>query len=389
MYTSSDEEEALVMLAMEDDNSRKRRKWVHDINLERLKCGEYHTLMPQLRKDDKRCYIYFRMTIDCFDELLHLVENDIRKSDTNYREAISPEERLAITLRYLATGDTFYTIGHSFRVGFSIVSAIVVEVCEALCRNLQHIYLPEPTTEIWKKSEEGFRNTWRFPNCIGSIDGKHVTIKCPDKTGSNYWCYLNKFSTVLMAIVGPDYRFISVNIGGFGKNSDGGIFEASNMGRRFETNQMGVPEPKNLPGQNELSHHVLIGDEAFALKPYLLRPFPYSQRRTDIFKENYNVRLCKARRVVENAFGILAQKWRIFYRPMETKIDTSILIVKTACILHNFLRTKKCDDRFIELLDPPETELGAFQNLDNDPRRAARLAFSVREKFATYFNSGL
>ncbi|KAB0804582.1 hypothetical protein PPYR_01552 [Photinus pyralis] len=143
-----------------------------------------------------------------------------------------------------------------------------------------------------------------------------------------------------MAIVGPDYRFISVDIGGFGKNSDGGIFEASNMGRRFETNQMGVPEPKNLPGQNELSPHVLIGDEAFALKPYLLRPFPYSQSRTDIFKENYNVRLCKARRVVENAFGILAQKWRIFYRPMETKIDTSILIVKTACILHNFLRTK-------------------------------------------------
>uniref|UniRef100_A0A6P7GNG8 Protein ANTAGONIST OF LIKE HETEROCHROMATIN PROTEIN 1-like n=1 Tax=Diabrotica virgifera virgifera TaxID=50390 RepID=A0A6P7GNG8_DIAVI len=207
IYTSSGEEEALVMLAMEDDNSRKRRKWVHDINLERLKCGEYHTLMPQLRKDDKRCYIYFRMTIDCFDELLHLVENDIRKSDTNYREAISPEERLAITLRYLATGDTFYTIGHSFRVGFSTVSAIVVEVCEALCRNLQHIYLPEPTTEIWKKSEEGFRNTWRFPNCIGSIDGKHVTIKCPDKTGSNYWCYLNKFSTVLMAIVGRVFRF--------------------------------------------------------------------------------------------------------------------------------------------------------------------------------------
>ena len=53
--------------------------------------------MPQLRKDEKRFYIYFRMTIACFDELLHLIENDIRKLDTNYREAISPEERLAIT----------------------------------------------------------------------------------------------------------------------------------------------------------------------------------------------------------------------------------------------------------------------------------------------------
>lgn len=109
----------------------------------------------------------------------------------------------------MAIGDTFYTIGHSFRVGFSTVNAIVTEVCAALCRHLQDTYLPELTTEIWKKSEEGFRNTWHFPNCIGSIDGKHVTVKCPDKTGSNYWSYLEKFSIVLMAIVGPDYRFNS------------------------------------------------------------------------------------------------------------------------------------------------------------------------------------
>lgn len=269
------------------------------------------------------------------------------------------------------------------------MGAIVTEVCEAICSNLQNLYLPEPTTEIWKQSEEGFTSIWQFPNCIGSIDGKHVTIKCPDKTGSNYWCYLNKFSLVLLAIVGPDYKFISVDIGGFGKNSDGGIFEVSNMGRRFEANAMNVPPPKNLPGQNEPSPHVVIGDEAFALKPYLLRPFPYKQSKTDVLKENYNVRLCRARRVVENAFGILAQKWRIFYRPMETKVSTSILIVNTACVLHNFLRTKKCDDGFIELLDPAEPELGAFQNVERDPRRAARMAFSIREKFVSFFNSGL
>lgn len=85
----------------------------------------------------------------------------------------------------------------------------------------------------------------------------------------------------------------------------------------------------------------------------------------------------------------MAQKWRILYRPLETKVDTSILIVNTVCVLHNFLRTKKCDEEFIELLDPPEPELGAFQNVENDSRRAARLAFSVRESFVTYFNSGL
>lgn len=55
--------------------------------------------MDDLRQDEKRFYIYFRMTSDCFDEILNLIADDIRKQDTNYREAICPEERLAIALR--------------------------------------------------------------------------------------------------------------------------------------------------------------------------------------------------------------------------------------------------------------------------------------------------
>nr|CAH7719380.1 unnamed protein product [Callosobruchus chinensis] len=137
--------------------------------------------------------------------------------------------------------------------------------------------MAEPTEETWAKSAERFKNDWRFPNCVGSIDGKHVTIKCPSKSGSNYYCYLKKFSVVLMAIVGADYKFICVGIGGYGKNSDSGIFEASNMGRRFENGKMNMPNGKSLPGQNDTCPHVLIGDEGFALKPYLMRPFPYRQ----------------------------------------------------------------------------------------------------------------
>ncbi|CAH1972498.1 unnamed protein product [Acanthoscelides obtectus] len=86
------------------------------------------------------------------------------------------------------------TIGHSFRVGFTTVSAIVTEVCEAICRHMEHIYLP--TENIWKKCAEEFENRWGFPNCIGSVDGKHVTIKRPNNSGSNYWCHLHKYSIV-------------------------------------------------------------------------------------------------------------------------------------------------------------------------------------------------
>lgn len=164
----------------------------------------------------------------------------------------------------------------------------------------------EPTEQIWKESSQKFYETWQFPNC--SIDGKHVTIKCPNNTGSQHFCYLKKFSVVLTAIVGPDYKFLCVDIGGYGKNSDGGIFEQSTMGKKFESVTFSVPQENPLPGQHKPVPHVLIGNEAFPLKPYLMKPFAYRQSRQDQRKENYNKRLCRSRRVVENAFGILAQK---------------------------------------------------------------------------------
>lgn len=114
-----------------------------------------------------------------------------------------------------------------------------------------------------------------------------------------------------MAIVDPEYKFICVDVGGYGRNSDWGILEESTMGKRLETGNLNVPKNKPLPGQVEDSPMVLIGDEAFALKPYLLKPFPRRQTRNNVRLDNYNYRLCRARRVVENAFGILTKKWRI------------------------------------------------------------------------------
>lgn len=251
---------------------------------------------------------------------------------------------------------------------------------------MQPIYLPEPTTNIWEKSAEEFYNIWQFPNCIGSIDGKHVTIKCPGKTGSNFFCYLKKFSIVLIAIVGPDYKFLCIDVGGFGKNSDGGIFEESNMGKRFAAGTMNVPRDKNLPGTNQPVPHVLIGDEAFALKTTLMRPFPYRQSRQDVKKNIFNTRLCKARRVVENAFGILAQKWRIYHRPIETSVETTIGIVKATCVLHNFVREKNCDALYGQNIETPEPDLAALENLEIDPRRANAAAFQIREIFMNFFN---
>jgi hypothetical protein len=288
--------------------------------------------------------------------------------------------------RFLATGDSFSTIGHSFRMGFSTVSSIVAEVCDVIWQRLQPTYMPQPTAEIWEKAISGFQEKWHFPNCIGSIDGKHVTIKCPNKTGSNHFCYLHKFSIVLLAIVDPDYKFSCIDVGAYGKNSDGGIFEVSKMGQRFASGTFDLPPSRPLAGQNEATPCVLVGDEAFTLSLYLMRPYPYRQVRHDNRKENFNKGLCRARRVVENAFGILTQKWRVFFRPIEVKVETTKQIVNAACVLHNYLRVKKSDQHFLHLLDPYEPIVDGFAPLPIDGRKATNFAFEVRERFTNYFN---
>lgn len=175
-------------------------------------------------------------------------------------------------------------------MGFRTNSSIVLEVCTAIWNRMQPLYMPEPNTETWEKSVAGFNEKWQFPNCIGSIDGKHITIKCPDKTGSNYFCYLQKFSFVLLAVVDHEYKFICIDVGGYGKNSDGGLFEESTMGQRLRERTFHVPEDRSLPNQNEYTP-VLIGDEAFQLKEFLMRPFPHRLARSDERKELFNKRL--------------------------------------------------------------------------------------------------
>ena len=73
-----------------------------------------------------------------------------------------------------------------------------------------------------------------------------------------------------------------------------------------------------------------IGDEGLALQTYLMRPFPRSAIANDARKKMSNKQLSRARRVVENAFGMLAQKWRVFFRSIETDAETAELVVKVA-----------------------------------------------------------
>lgn len=194
--------------------------------------------------------------------------------------------------------------------------------------------------------ENGFANRWNFPNCIGAIDGKHVQIQCPSNSGSAYFNYKQTFSIVLLGLVDDDYNFTAVDIGRYGSCSDGGIFDRSNLKRALKEKKLNIPEGS-----------VILGDEAFALTEYLMRPYPRCRVKT--YEEKaYNYRHCRARRIVL-AFGILSSRFRIYRRPINLNASTVCKVTRTTCALHNWIRKEtRCSGGLIVTVDVEDTEAG-------------------------------
>lgn len=100
----------------------------------------------------------------------------------------------------------------------------------------------------------------------------------------------------------------------------------------------------------------MLGDEAFPLKTYLMKP--YARRNILSRKEKiYNYRHCRARRIVENSFGILANRFRIFRKPISLAPETVMKLVKAACSLHNWIRKSGFSQHSISV-DIEDLELG-------------------------------
>ena len=84
---------------------RPRSIWTHQWLLKRPELGAYDTLLSELREEDKSSFLNFlRVSPELFDQLVDKVTPLVKKADTPFRKAVSPGMRLAVTLRYLATG---------------------------------------------------------------------------------------------------------------------------------------------------------------------------------------------------------------------------------------------------------------------------------------------
>ncbi|XP_040203443.1 protein ANTAGONIST OF LIKE HETEROCHROMATIN PROTEIN 1-like [Rana temporaria] len=247
----------------------QRRFWVHPIHQMHSERGQFVLLYRELREHPDKFRNYTRMSISTFDFLLDLLTPFLSRQDTNCRDAISPCERLLITLRYLATGNSYSSLQYEFRIGISTISEIVKQTCVAIW-TLKCRFMPIPSKEKWEDIAQRFWMKTNFPNCLGAIDGKHIRLIKPCHSGSQFFNYKKFFSIVLLAVVDADYKFIYVDIGAFGSSADSGVFKHSKFGKKLASNELDLPDNQPLPGtEGPDMPFVFVADDAFAIHEHL------------------------------------------------------------------------------------------------------------------------
>lgn len=276
------------------------------------------------------------------------------------------------------------------RIGLSTIYNLIPEVCLAIVETLQPEYVRFPDTADWEAIAEGMFDAFGLPNCLGAIDGKHIRIFAPPHSGSLHYNYKKYNSVILMGVAESTRRipWATVGVPGqffidqmlkkeimhsvfpnplyvLGSQNDATVFNYSDLGIRLNNGNANLPADRVIPGTNIEVPYYFLGDGGFPLKhrimtPYVIGPrLAYSEKR-------FNKKLSGARQVVECAFGILANKWKILQQPMNFKLETTNIIIMALVCLHNFIITQQMssgNQSYTTIDRTPGEELRRFDNL--------------------------
>ena len=212
-------------------------------------CGLCETLLGDLKRYDQAAYRNFtRCALQLFLFLHNRVTPRIRRVPNNYRPPgrpgapLKPGHILAMTLRYLASGNLYSDMQYGFIMPTSSISESVREVCQAIVDEFWDEFIQTPQNEAeWHAVADEFRRRWNFHHTLGSIDGKHVPIQKSLHAGSDYWNYKKFNYIIILAVMDVNYNFLWLNIGTRGAAGDAQIWNESVLKHALVNNTLPIP----------------------------------------------------------------------------------------------------------------------------------------------------
>lgn len=324
----------------------------------------------------------FRMSEESFLYICAKLRPMMEKQDTNFRLCVPLNKRVAIALWKLATNNEYRSIGHLFGVSKTTVCSCVREFCTAVCTLLAPEQISFPDQEKLQDMAAYFENRWGLPQCVGAIDGSHIPIIAPRDYHCDYFNRKGWHSIILQGVVDGKGLFWNVYTGMAGSLHDARVLRLSTLWELVERGSLYPAYTRDVGGVN-MGYYVL-GDSAYPLQSWLLKPFPDNGRLT-AEQHTYNKKMCRARVVVENAFGRLKGRWRCLMKRNDGDIELVKSMVLTCCALHNLC--ERHGEDYQHEWDAPVAAAVAEQPAVALRQGAVEEGRDVREGLMRYLNS--
>ncbi len=215
---------------------------------------------------------------------------------------------------------------------------LIAEITSAIVDAYHEEVMESPTTpDDWMVIANNSRK-WQYHHCLGVMYGKHVAIRKPMNACSYYYNYKNFHSIVLMALVVGDYKFTWMEVSANDTSSDAQIFEDCGLKAAIDQRLIGFPPLDRLPDDDKDTPYFFVGDNAFPLCTYMMKP--YGRLGLEVPERIYNYYMSRCQRVSENAFGILANRYACLLSVIkfQPKITTNIVLAAICC--HNLMRMR-------------------------------------------------
>ena len=274
---------------------------------------------------------FYRLRKETFARLVELLGPAIQRDEHRAKcstaaGAISPELHVAVTLRWLA-GGSYLDIANGHGVCIGAFWGALHRTLDAIdaCPELEMRFpVSEEELAAAAKKFEAKSEQQSFTDVVAAIDGILVGIVCPSSkevpNPGRYWTRKNKYALNVQAAAGANWVFSYVSIVSLGSVHDGIAWQLSTLGAYLKDGKLPAP-------------YFVVGDAAYSGSPSVLVPIAGSN--LEAAPDSFNFHLSQLRINVECAFGMLVQRWGIFWRPLRCKFDRLAVVVTCAMKLHN------------------------------------------------------
>jgi DDE superfamily endonuclease len=338
--------------------------------------------------NDREFLFHFRMSRECFWELVSLLKNhpNFNRVDGDSRGSCPrpAEQQLLVLLKYFGSDGnsaSSFNIGAFFGISYGNVKSCRLSALQALLTLEDRTYF-WPDSEERKQIANRIREAYLFPNCVGLIDGTLLPLATrPLLHGENYLSRKRFYAIVMLVVCDDQSRILYYHVGWPGSVHDNRVWRTCKLFKNCAV----MFSPREY----------LLGDSAFTASDILIPPFK-SAAGSEL-SANYtafNTLLAKPRVKSEHCIGLLKGRFP-FLRGIRmligNKLHMSRIIdhVRAAVVLHNFMISQPYEDDWIdsdEGVDDLEPEGTLLMSNDPDSRRRSELMFYLSELEETTIN---